>query len=193
MKLRVGLDYDDTLVTNTVIDDVLMKHGLYGVTRHYSIELMDIPQHVRDEIYRNFKDPKIMGNFLPAPGAVEFVKFIVENDCEPVMCTNRVMHTMFNVTVENINLHFPDIKLMHFTSGESKLPFLIQNNVDIMFDDSLHVIEDCYKGPSKMVIVSNEFTKHNHDYVSSKLPDNVSTVRRLTCGIPLIKEMLENI
>ncbi len=193
-QVVISFDIDDVLVNNTAIEDTLNYHGYGDVERKWKIEDMDIPEYVVTHIIENFTNPEIACNFKHNPNCQ---KVVAELSAIPnvkiVVITARPEDKVGDGTRDMISRHFPEIKVedIHFTNGDSKRHKVKELNVSMHIDDSSGVIIDLMKEPVNLVVMSNESTPHNHEFVSNHDGVGITIVNDVIEVLLLVEKMIK--
>ena len=161
----VMFDIDDTLVNNTVIENVLKKFGCEDTRIQFDYFSMDIPAEAKDLITAKFVCNDTVSSFEPNPGMKELVQKLHEKGFKLISITARPEYVRTG-TMVMMRKHFPQIQNVFFAGSFNKIEFIKAQGVTHI-DDSAKVMSDCQGLGLKLFMISNDMTKHNHEFVSA--------------------------
>lgn len=159
--MRIGIDLDDTILRNNVIEIASKAYGLDFSKRDvYDWEFSNFPKNVKDLIYLLYKEPSYMvDNAEFINGSIKKLKEWSMLGFEVYIVTNRPMEIR-KATIEKFKNLLP-ITDIYFSNG-SKKEILKELNLDVWIDDAPHgILEAIELGIEKVYMVSNLETKYN--------------------------------
>lgn len=185
--MNIVFDLDNTMFHNDIVDNACADNGLERTSRH---DLTDLPQHVQERCWAEFKDANIMGSFKPLKGAEGLDVFLEKQGHTIYVVTARSL-SLKDATVEMVKRHFPAIKEENILLVESysKGEVYEQIKADVVLDDhALHIHQAIDVGVPHAVLISNDKTRYNHHAIAeveergALVASNISIVRGIVDG-----------
>ncbi len=175
-KLRIGLDLDNTLILSKTIDIASKKLGYkFKEESSTDYQLNCFPEDLRQKVFEMFENPEFMCDLVkPIKGTQELIKKWAKKH-DLILITARSL-SIGRRTIELVNKLYPQIKDITIVGGNAskeeqfKLKFL-----DYWIDDNPRDVLIAKKLGINTIMVSNKFTKYNHN-----IRDNVEWVKVIT-------------
>ncbi len=140
--MRIGIDFDNTIVNNSVTSKKYLDKYLPGNNFNSYHDLSKNEE--LDFFYKYYED--ITNNLEVYDGVYEAFSFFKENDIEFYLLTARggICSDITNLTMDYLhrhNLYFDNYIFNAFPKGKEAK----ENGIDLVIDDTLEVIEDVKK------------------------------------------------
>ncbi len=119
------------------------------------------PKIVKEEIYRSFKDPKVMCNLKPLQYAQELLELLPELGCRIIIITVR-HNEIEKQTREMVQRLFGDVKLYIVPFNTSKLEIMKKEKMEFWIDDSAQFLKEYEASGIRCIMISDKYSIHNH-------------------------------
>jgi FMN phosphatase YigB (HAD superfamily) len=180
MKLKIGLDIDNTMFHLDVVEKV---SSLYNLTytssqvNEWDHSNSGLPGFFTRAIKRMYREPSYMGSLQPFPGVLNKVKYWKSQGHELYVITAR-RDEIYYSTMQMLNMHFGSgffdrIYFVDYNNpSEKKIYFWEKLALDMWVDDNPNDIREAllYTKIKKVFAISNEYTKYNRktlDYLKN--------------------------
>lgn len=165
--MKIAIDLDNTLFTNTVVEDVIKEFNL-KLKSHYHWELKELGKKGQAECMKRFKNPLYMCNLKSIRGNKTKIKKWAKAGHELVCVTARDMG-IADPSFEMIKKHYPEIKRAIFCGSYNKTHIYAKEKFDIVIDDSPNNIKEAlqFRKIKKIFFITNKNTPYNWDFSKS--------------------------
>jgi hypothetical protein len=159
-NLILAVDFDDTLVNNTIIEEVAAEYNMHKNPDEY--DLSDYPVFIRKIIFSIFndKDRAEMTKFKPVPGVRKKIKELVKFGFKIAVVTSRVNSEIDRVYIKNL---FPLVSDVIFTGINNTKESIIKKLNPVAFIDD-RIVDEYLSLDCKVLMISNKKTRYNFKY-----------------------------
>lgn len=159
--MNIIIDLDNTLFYNHVVDTVSALHSIPRGNRH---DLNDMPEHIKQICFNQFKDPNIMGNLQPFVGVYDVVQTLINMGHKVYIVTARD-DSLKDVTIAMVEKHLPVGVEVILVGSYNKHAIYTELKADMVIDDHFHHIQEAKVARvPHVVMISNNLTPYNHEY-----------------------------
>lgn len=175
--MRICLDLDSTIFDFVPLYRQAFKGTQYQYYHPYRWNVYECyPKSLADVLMRIFTSPAIFHTSLldnRIPAVVNALVSNFEYDVRVITARNvrrpgekhklQTSEEMQEETFKQLQrakIHLPKEKIT--VTGHSKLEEFQKQQIDLVFDDSPHIIEECLANDIDSVMISNETTPYNH-------------------------------
>jgi hypothetical protein len=185
---KIGIDIDDTMFRNTMVSDIIKEFGL-DIPKH-SWDLHELPEEVREILYKRFVDPVYMCELKPFRGNAELLTKW-HNEGYRIFGITARMSSIRQATLDMFRRYFPyveDVFCMdddrsHDDNKVGKNKIIIRESLSVLVDDSPKYIECAMALPFiRKFFVTNDETSYNwelRDRLLSNPVHNVTIVKSM--------------
>lgn len=165
--MRIGIDIDDTITyTTDDIDSFVLENGLatkiFKENYHLTDRYNDWDMDTVESFWKNYGD-KVISNPRVRDDAVKYINKLYNDGYEIIIITKRKKHE-YDISKEYLDKYGIKYNQINVDVRE-KGKFCIDNNIDIMIDDSPYNAIDCIEQKVNFLLMDQEYNK------------NVNTVR----------------
>ena len=174
--MRIGVDIDNVLSNfNEVLLNDYIRHdkelGNSGIIKD-DVYIRDMFNWSKDEEQQYYHDniERLANLFEPIKDCSKYIKELRDNGhyiCIISGRDNGEYSDPYNMTtkwLEKYGIQYDKIILTNAYNHQEKADICIENNIDIMIDDSTNVCEKCYENNIKPLLFGTDYNKHETRY-----------------------------
>ena len=160
--MNIVFDLDNTLFHNDV-SEIVSREFNVPLTSYY--DLREYSDDAKKRCYEMFNDVDKMCNLIPFDGAYSKLKILYEQG-HTLYCVTARTKKHEQGTLAMIKKHYPMISETILCDGFDKRDAYKQCNADMIIDDNFDfMVQGAEVGIKYLILISNEITKYNHQYV----------------------------
>ncbi len=174
--MRIGVDIDNVLSNfNEVLLNDYIRHdkelGNSGIIKD-DVYIRDMFNWSKDEEQKYYHDniERLANLFEPIKDCSKYIKELRDNGhyiCIISGRDNGEYSDPYNMTtkwLEKYGIQYDKIILTNAYNHQEKADICIENNIDIMIDDSTNVCEKCSENNIKPLLFGTDYNKHETRY-----------------------------
>ena len=161
--MRIAIDLDNTVFdTARVIRGICERHNVdFDAFTSYD-PYQCVPKNVADEIMGAFDSPELRNIPVVNAQIPELLnRIIARDDTEIYFITERPI-AMSDMDVKQLQNAGIVCDKTQIVNHKPKIEALRKYNIDLCFDDSPNVVQDCITNNIDIVMISNPDTPYNH-------------------------------
>lgn len=175
--MRIGIDIDnvlsnfnDELLREFLIHDKELRNtGIINKEKYITRGMFDWSKNELDDFYsKNIE--RIANNLNVINEAPGYIKKLKDDGHEIYIVSGRdngEYSEPYNMTVEwlkKYDIEYDKLILTNAYKHQEKADYCIENNIDIMIDDSIHVCEKCIENNIECILFETPYNKNENRF-----------------------------